>query len=186
MSKHNQQIDLDDYVENADGSYTLKTQQHRSHRKPVKTKWRNTKIWLSDGAPVQYQRVGKGTRKRIDRPGDCVVDSIKERRWYLYFQRLLQEEQIRNFKWQVAFELIPTVKHNGETLRKKRYTADFLFIANTTVVLDKYAVILPGITAIVEIKSPATSKDQIYRLRRHLFISKHIIEYPLRTFVEII
>ncbi len=185
MSKRNQPIDLNNCVENRDGSYTLKPQQ-QCHRQPKSNKWRNTKVWLSDGDPVQYKTLKAGTSQRIDRPGDHVVDSIKERKWYLYFQQLLQENQIRNFKWQVAFEIIPTVRHNGETIRKKRYTADFLFIANTTVILDKYAVIAPGITAIVEIKSPATSKDQVYRLRRHLFISRHIIDYPLRTFIEII
>lgn len=54
-------------------------------------------------------------------------DSKKEANRYLELKMLEKAKQITDLELQPAFELIPTQKYQGETLRKVKYIADFQY-----------------------------------------------------------
>ena len=53
-------------------------------------------------------------------------DSKDEGMYYEYLKKLKAEEKILNFELQPKFELIPTFKYKGKTVRGETYTLDFL------------------------------------------------------------
>ena len=63
-------------------------------------------------------------------------DSTRE---YKRFKTLILLEKagvISDLKRQVTFDLIPTLYHNGETLRKITYKADFVYFENGKQVVE--------------------------------------------------
>ena len=54
-------------------------------------------------------------------------DSKHEAERYIELQMLFKAGVISNLKLQVAYELMPTVKLNGETFRGIKYVADFVY-----------------------------------------------------------
>ena len=73
---------------------------------------------------------------------------------------------IRELELQPAFLLIPTFKKNGKTYRKTTYIADFKYF---DVELGKYIV--------EDVKSPATAKDKVYRLKIKMLLYQHDIDF---------
>ena len=65
-------------------------------------------------------------------------DSKKEAGRYIELQMLLRAGEISDLQLQVPFELMPTIKLNGETYRSIKYVADFVYRdkAGNTVVED--------------------------------------------------
>lgn len=54
-------------------------------------------------------------------------DSIKEMKHYQLLEYLQKIGEIKELKLQVPYELIPTYKINGKTIRKCVYIADFVY-----------------------------------------------------------
>lgn len=64
-------------------------------------------------------------------------DSLKERNHYIVLEHLEKTGQIKELKLQVKFELQPSFKLNGKTIRAINYIADFTYLKdNKLVVVD--------------------------------------------------
>jgi hypothetical protein len=64
-------------------------------------------------------------------------DSLKERNYYIILEQLEKTGQIKELKLQVKYELQPSFKLNGKTIRAINYIADFTYLKdNKLVVVD--------------------------------------------------
>ena len=66
-------------------------------------------------------------------------DSIREKNHYILLKQLQEYGLIKNLQLQVKFELQPTFKSNGETIKSINYIADFVYFdtsVNKTIVVD--------------------------------------------------
>ena len=63
-------------------------------------------------------------------------DSKKERDRYTVLKSLEKAGKISELKLQVPFDLIPTLKHNGKTLKKIIYKADFTYTMNGETIVE--------------------------------------------------
>lgn len=64
-------------------------------------------------------------------------DSLKERNYYIILEQLEKTGQIKDLKLQVKYELQPSFKLNGKTIRAINYIADFTYLKdNKLVVVD--------------------------------------------------
>lgn len=88
-------------------------------------------------------------------------DSKKEGTYYLKLKAMEELGIIKDLKLQVKFELQPSFKFNGKTIRAINYIADFTYYDEE----DKFH--------IVDVKSEATKKDKVYRLKKKLFQYKY-------------
>ena len=84
-------------------------------------------------------------------------DSKKEARRYTVLKSLQKAGKITNLKLQVPFELLPTTKYKGETIRKTVYKADFTYTIN-------------GEDIVEDVKGVETS---VFRLKRKLLLMKY-------------
>lgn len=82
-------------------------------------------------------------------------DSLKEARRYQELKLLARGGVIKDLELQPVFELIPKQKHDGKTIRKANYIADF-----------KYTDIQRGITVVEDVKG---FKTDVYKLKRRCF-----------------
>ena len=87
---------------------------------------------------------------------DMMFDSKKERDYYIVLEMMLKNNQITDLKTQVKFELQSSFKFNGKTIRSINYIADFTYI-------DK-----KNKLHIIDVKSKATKKDKVYRLKKKM------------------
>ena len=87
---------------------------------------------------------------------NMTFDSKKERDYYIVLEMMLKNGQITELKTQVKFELQPSFKFKGKTLRSINYIADFTYI-------DK-----KNKLHIIDVKSEATKKDKVYRLKKKM------------------
>lgn len=73
--------------------------------------------------------------------------------------------EIKELQTQFAFVLAESVKFSNEPRRKPamKYVADFVYQAD-------------GQTVVEDVKSPATRKLAVYRLKKHLMMSVHGLE----------
>lgn len=90
-------------------------------------------------------------------------DSKKEANRYLELKLLEKQGLIKYIDRQTRFELQPSYKKNGKTIRPIYYVADFTYIDVKT-----------GKTIIEDVKSEAT-KTQVYKLK------KKILEYKYKN-----
>ena len=90
-------------------------------------------------------------------------DSKKEANYYTYLKILKDAGKIWNLELQKKFVLQSSFKLKGKTYRAITYIADFVYED------DK------GLH-VVDVKSAATKKDKIYRLKKKLFAYKYRIE----------
>lgn len=95
---------------------------------------------------------------------DMTFDSKKERDYYVILEMMLKNKQITDLKTQVKFELQPSFKFNGKTIKSISYIADFTYI-------DK-----KNKLHIIDVKSEATKKDKVYRLKKKIFQYKYNLE----------
>lgn len=66
-------------------------------------------------------------------------DSQKERNYYIKLKVLEEYGKIKNLKLQVKFELQPSFKFNGKTIRSINYVADFVYYdigQDKTIIVD--------------------------------------------------
>ena len=88
-------------------------------------------------------------------------DSKKEGLRYKELRLLERAGLITDLKMQTSFELQPSFKRNGKTIRAITYKADFDYMTKD------------GRHIIEDVKSPATEKDKVYRLKRKMFQYKY-------------
>ena len=96
-----------------------------------------------------------------------VIDGIefhskKEGNRYRELKLLERAGMIKDLEIQPAFLLLPGFKKNGITYQKTTYIGDFKYF---DVEQDKYIV--------EDVKSPATAKDKVYRIKKKLFEYKY-------------
>lgn len=88
-------------------------------------------------------------------------DSQKEANRYCELKMLRMSGQIRDFECQPEFELLPPFRYNGRTVKGVKYKGDF-------------KVIYPdGRVEIEDVKSIATARDKVYRLKIKMLLSKY-------------
>lgn len=92
-------------------------------------------------------------------------DSVKEMNCYKKLKLLEKAGIIKELELQKEFELQPSFKINNRTNRKITYKADFTYKMADS---DKLHV--------VDVKSPITAKEKVYRLKKKLFEYKYGIE----------
>ena len=95
-----------------------------------------------------------------------VFDSKKERNYYCELKMLKMAGQIKDFDLQVPFELLPSFKHKGKTIRGIKYIADFVVTYSD------------GKTEVIDTKGYRT-RD--YILKRKMLLHK----YPDINFKEV-
>jgi hypothetical protein len=99
-------------------------------------------------------------------------DSIKERNWYMVLENYIRNGRIKELELQKKFELQKSfVDNNGKKHRPIYYIADFFYYDNK---LHCYIA--------EDVKSKATQKDKVYRLKSKMFM----YQYPNIAFKEII
>ena len=92
-------------------------------------------------------------------------DSKKEGEYYLKLKELEKKGTIKDLELQKEYILQDKFKLNNKTRRAITYKSDFTY---KTTEDDKLHV--------VDIKSPYTAKDKVYRLKKKLFEYKYGIE----------
>lgn len=92
-------------------------------------------------------------------------DSVKERFRYAELKLLLQAGKISDLELQKEFELIPSfIDADGHRQRATYYKADFVYTDNET-----------GKKVIEDVKSEATKKDRVYRLKKKMMAAKGLM-----------
>lgn len=66
---------------------------------------------------------------------DMTFDSKKERDYYVILEMMLKNNQITDLKTQVKFELQPSFKFKGKTIRSISYIADFTYIKDGKLII---------------------------------------------------
>lgn len=92
-------------------------------------------------------------------------DSKKEGEYYLKLKEDEKKGLIRDLERQKEYVLQDKFKIGNKTRRQITYKADFTYISTSD---DKLHVI--------DVKSPYTAKDKVYRLKKKLFEFKYGIE----------
>jgi len=108
-------------------------------------------------------RKNKYNNKRLTIEG-VTFDSKREYTRWCTLQLLERSGEIQDLQRQVKFDLIPTLKHNGETLRKITYSADFTYTEK-------------GIKIIEDSKGFATD---VFKLKLRMMLIKYH-EYEFRV-----
>ena len=116
----------------------------------------------------------KEKKKTTNKYGNnkCVVDGITfdstfEGKRYQLLKLLELSGAIKDLQLQVPFELLPSFKRNGKTIRKITYIADFVYIDTKS-----------GATIVEDTKGCVTKE---YAIKRKLLLYK----YPDITFREV-
>lgn len=116
-----------------------------------------------EAKPSKYKNI-KVTRNLPN--GELVTfDSKREAKRYDSLILMAKQGHIKNLTLQPEYEIIPTCKHNGATLRKIKYIADFRY--------EKYGKII-----VEDVKGFHTD---VYQLKKRLFL----IQNPNLEFREI-
>ena len=90
--------------------------------------------------------------------------SKKEANYYIYLKMLEDAGKILDLELQRKFVLQQGFKLNGKTYRPITYIADFVYKD------------LKGQVHVVDVKSEATKKDKVYRLKKKMLAYKFGIE----------
>lgn len=93
--------------------------------------------------------------------------SLKEARRYDNLLALAQHGKITELTLQPKYDLIPTIKHNGETLRKITYSADFRYVENGKLIVE-------------DVKASSKFQDPVYKLKKRLLLTKYAGEFEFR------
>lgn len=104
--------------------------------------------------------------RKVMLDGIC-FDSAKEAKRYTELKLMERAGQIRELRLQVAFHLADAVQLEGETRKKPamKYIADFVYF-------DVEA----GREVVEDVKSKATRKLPVYRVKKHLMKILHKID----------
>lgn len=112
-----------------------------SQIEPKKSKYKNKKIIIDE----------------------ITFDSTKEGKRYLELKQKEKLGEISNLRLQVKFELQPSFKINGKTIRAINYIADFVYKENGNEVIE-------------DVKASKNFQTDVYKLKKKLFEYKYKIE----------
>lgn len=87
-------------------------------------------------------------------------DSKKEAARYSELCMLERAGHISDLETQPVYIIAEGFRHEGKKHPARKYIADFRYMKN-------------GMTVVEDVKSPATKKIPLYRLKRHLFLLKY-------------
>lgn len=104
---------------------------------------------------VRWRSYNKYGNKKCIYQG-IVFDSKKECDHFIYLQYLEKAGEITDLQRQVRFELQPSFKFNGKTIRSINYVADFTF-------KDK-----DGQLHIVDVKGSRATMTEVYKLKKKM------------------
>ena len=93
-------------------------------------------------------------------------DSKKESRRYQELLWLQKAKMINDLQLQKKFELQESFKLNGKKFRKIEYICDFFYFD-----------VKENIYVVEDVKSLATKKNPVYRIKKKLFLKKYGKEY---------
>ncbi len=85
---------------------------------------------------IKKSKYGNKKTPRIINGEKVMFDSKREAKRYDELYILLKANRIQELTLQPKYELIPTIKWNGITLRKISYVADFRYIKNGVVIVE--------------------------------------------------
>ena len=102
----------------------------------------------------------KYNNKKVEYDGH-VFDSQKECTRYKQLKLLERAGLIKDIKFHTRFELQPSFKQNNKTIRAITYEADFDYITKN------------GVHIVEDVKSKATEKDKVYRIKRKMLQYKY-------------
>lgn len=108
---------------------------------------------------TKSQKPSKYRSKKVEVDG-ITFDSKKEADRYLELKLLVRAKKIQNLKLQVPFELYPTHKSEGVTIRGKKYIADFVYTQD-------------GKTVVEDVKGYRTDE---YKRKRKMFKQRYGFE----------
>jgi hypothetical protein len=94
-------------------------------------------------------------------------DSKKECNFYIYLEQLEAQGEISELQRQVRFELQPSFKHKGKTIRSITYVADFTF-------KDK-----DGTFHIVDVKGSKDTLTETFKIKSKMFLYKYGTEIEI-------
>lgn len=98
-----------------------------------------------------------------------VFDSKKEAEHYLKLRELEKQGKIKDLELQKEYVLIDKFKLNKKTYRKTSYYADFTYVSTEDNKIH-----------VIDVKSPITRKDKVYKLKKKLMAYKYQIEIEER------
>ena len=110
-----------------------------------------------ENSTSKKSKYGNKKTPRIVNGIEVKFDSIKEARYYDKLYLRAKAGQITELTLQPKYELIPTIKWNGKTLRKITYSADFRYVEN-------------GKTYVIDVKGMLTD---VYKIKMRLFVSQN-------------
>ena len=115
-----------------------------------------------------WKNLGKQTTSKYKNKkvvvDNILFDSKKEANYYIYLKMLEDAGKISGLRLQEKFVLQPSFKLNGKTYRAITYVADFVYKDSQ------------GQVHVVDVKSEATKKDKVYRLKKKMLAYKFGIE----------
>lgn len=113
---------------------------------------------------TRIEKAPKYRNKRVEVDG-IKFDSAKEAHRWTALKLMEASGQIRDLRRQVAFELAPAVRLDGEKRMKPaiRYWADFTFVER-------------GVLVVVDCKSAPTRKLAAYRMKKHMLAVIHKLQ----------
>ena len=97
--------------------------------------------------------------------------SLKERNYYIKLKMMQNSGKISDLKLQPKYLLIDTIHYKNKTYPKTYYIADFQYYSKEDNKIH-----------VVDVKSEATRKDKVYRLKIKMLLNK----YPDVDFEEIL
>ena len=124
---------------------------------------------------MKRQNLSSNLWKNLDKPttskyknkkvvvDNILFDSKKEANYYIYLKMLEDAGKIVDLELQRKFILQQGFKLNGKTYRAITYVADFVYKDDKGM-------------HVVDVKSEATRKDKVYRLKKKMFAYKYHIE----------
>lgn len=106
---------------------------------------------------MRAKRKSKYNAKKVVVDG-ITFDSKAESQYYLILKQLKKEGKIKDFKCQVAYELIPGYRDNtGKKIRNTQYVADFV-------------VMYPdGTEEIIDVKGAKGIQTDVFKIKKKLF-----------------
>lgn len=110
---------------------------------------------LSCEAIMRWSSYNKYGNKKTTYKG-ISFDSKKECEYYIYLSRLEALGAISELKRQVRFELQPSFKYKGKTIRSITYVADFTY-------KDK-----DGQLHIVDVKGSRATMTEVYKIKKKM------------------
>lgn len=111
---------------------------------------------------IEEQKKSKYRNKKVLIDG-IWFDSQKEGKRYLELKQKEKLGEISDLRLQVKFELQPSFKINGKTIRAINYVCDFLYKENGNEVIE-------------DVKASKKFQTDIYKLKKKLFEYKYKIE----------